>query len=233
MTARWLLLIILLINGVTLYWFNAQKVQRLQLRESGQLSEELPGVEQLQLVRNVPASTRMKTSEQVKSGGQVDERCLVLGPIPEADVIPLKAGLQNVGVALAYWTQEREEISGYWVYLPPFANRQQAQQKLNELQALGVDSFVFETNDLANGISLGMFSNSANADLRKDQLFRMGFRPKVRAATKQVVEHWLAFGLESGSKLAQRFWDDLHKMTTKPEVQEKACHAVASASDFQ
>ncbi len=229
MTVRSILLILLLINAVAFYWFKGQQAQRESIHHARRSAVELPGVKRLNLLREVRADTAYRGAENTEA----DENCLVLGPVSDEMVGGLRDGLQDSGVDFTTARTERKEISGYWVYLPPVANRELAQEKLNELHEQGIDSFVFEGGELVNGISLGIFSSSANASQRKDELSRRGYHPEVQAATREVVEHWLVFALEWRARLSQQFWDDLTEMAAQAEVLEKPCQAVASSGDFQ
>ena len=60
---------------------------------------------------------------------------------------------------------------GYWLHLKPELSRKEALRRLSELQRRGIDSYVIPSGDLANGISLGMFSQQDSA---------VGLQEKIR-----------------------------------------------------
>jgi len=59
---------------------------------------------------------------------------------------------------------------GFWLYLPSQSSRKEVLRRLSELQRQGVDSYIIPDGDLANGISLGMFSQRSRADFLKEKI---------------------------------------------------------------
>lgn len=61
----------------------------------------------------------------------------------------------------------------YQVLLGPYASQTEARTKLEEVTALGVESYVIASGQNANSLSLGVFSSLDNANRRRDELFAM------------------------------------------------------------
>ena len=78
---------------------------------------------------------------------------------------------------------EGEGSSGPWrVYLPPFASREEAQAKLREIRSRGVrDIAVIRDGELANGVSFGVYRETANVQRRVAALERLGYAVRSQA----------------------------------------------------
>jgi hypothetical protein len=69
------------------------------------------------------------------------------------------------------------EGNGWWVHIPPLADRAAADKKSGELRALGVNEyFIVQDGPGRNAISLGVFSNEKGARERLNQLQVQGVR---------------------------------------------------------
>ena len=97
--------------------------------------------------------------------------------------------LQSFGAEVIEVRREARRIAaGYWVYLPPFESRRQADAKLQEIRARGVrDVAVIPGGDLANGISFGIYKNMGNAHRRVAALKEIGQPVRSRATDEEVV----------------------------------------------
>ena len=78
-----------------------------------------------------------------------------------------------------------------WVYLPPLANKKMALRKLKELQKRKIDSFVITEGELANGISLGLFSQQESVDRLIEKLAKKNIAPKVKPLERRRDHIWL------------------------------------------
>ncbi|WIO74512.1 SPOR domain-containing protein [Porticoccaceae bacterium LTM1] len=226
---RWLLLTLLMCNGVMAYWLSGQQEQRQERFKAAPVSSE----KQLMLVSERPAHPEPLDDMVRHRADVVAQKCLLIGPILSQDSAnDLYVGMRAAGLAVEFWQKEREMEAGYWVYLPPYESRELAQRRLNRLLSDGIDSFIFGEGELVNGISLGIYSSSDNASSRKQALERRGIRPQVRLATKTVVEYWLQFPAIDRALLASKFWSDLAEVAPNAEISEKSCEPVASGPDF-
>ncbi len=78
-----------------------------------------------------------------------------------------------------------------WVYLPPLANKKMALRKLKELQKRNVDSFVITEGELANGISLGLFSQQESVDRLLESLAKKKIKALVKPLERKRNQMWL------------------------------------------
>ena len=148
--------------------------------------------------------------------------CLALGPFATP------AAAQQAGDQLRHWQLqpteriEHEPLSAaFQVYLPPLPNKAEAERKRRELTRLGfTDHAVIADDELANGISLGIFSREANARLRLKQLAAKGVRAELHALPGSRALHWLDIrGEIKGGQLGTVAVTDLATHDWGPEIQ--------------
>lgn len=109
--------------------------------------------------------------------------------------------LQSFGAEVIEVRREARRITdSYWVYLPPFESRRQADAKLREIRDRGVrDVAVIPDGDLANGISFGIYKNVDNVHRRVAALEELGHSVRSRAADEKVVEEYVIKARAGGS----------------------------------
>lgn len=117
---------------------------------------------------------------------------------------------------------------GYWVYLEPLSNRREALRMLSELQAKRIDSYVIPRGDLANGISLGMFSKKALSDARVKKMKSIGLEPLVEEIERTYRELWVMLEPGESSKMSQITWDRVMEGINELERRQNYCLDVAS-----
>ena len=117
---------------------------------------------------------------------------------------------------------------GYWVYLTPLPTRQEALRTLGELQSKRIDSYVIPKGDLANGISLGMFSKKALSDARVKEMESIGLSPKVDEIERSYREIWVMLAPGEGSKMSSLTWQRAMEGINGLERRQNYCLDVAS-----
>jgi hypothetical protein len=118
--------------------------------------------------------------------------------------------------------------SGYWLHLPPEKSRKDALRRLSELQSRGIDSYVIPSGSLANGISLGMFSNQERADAMLVNVSAQGYKPKIVSVPREQKEVWAFLSQGEAAKLSDERWAEL--LSTEEYIQKRQilCSDVAS-----
>ena len=99
--------------------------------------------------------------------------------LPAAQVVLVRLGLQSV------INQEAgaEEDRRFWVYYPPLKSAQLAQEKADEIRAMGVDElFIVQDSQWRNAISFGLFQDEQLASALLNDLLEKG----VKGATKAL-----------------------------------------------
>ncbi len=112
--------------------------------------------------------------------------CLEWGPIAakRADAALARLNKFQFGARLAQL--DAPPGSGpYWVYFPPLPSRAAANDKLAQLQGLGIqDIAVVTTGQWQNAISLGLYSKLAIANARVASALKKGVATKIEARGK-------------------------------------------------
>ena len=116
----------------------------------------------------------------------------------------------------------------YWLHLPSLGSRKEALRKLSELQQKGIDSYVIPSGDLANGISLGVFSVEDRAKAMQAKIVNQGYQPEVVAVPKEQREIWLYLAAGESGKLSDEQWVELLSSSKYLQKRQNLCSDVAS-----
>lgn len=128
--------------------------------------------------------------------------CISVGPLSAgAELEQIQKRLQDAGFTSAARSESGEVFVGYWVSLPGFATRAEAEQVLARLQVSGVsDAYILPETHSADGaanvLSLGLFSEQARAETRRDDIAKLGLQPSVQNRTRHGEVHWLDVTLQ-------------------------------------
>lgn len=99
--------------------------------------------------------------------------------LPAAQVVLVRLGLQSE----VKQEQANNEDRRFWVYYPPLKSAELAQEKANEIQAMGVDDlFIVQDSQWRNAISFGLFQDEQLASALLTELQTKG----VKGATKAL-----------------------------------------------
>jgi hypothetical protein len=109
--------------------------------------------------------------------------CVEFGPIGPNDVPRAEDAIAALQAGLKVDGRRPEESAGWWVYIPPLANRPAANQRIAELRRLGIEDFFVIPEDpkFRNAISLGVFRTEDAAKARFDALQKRGVRDAILA----------------------------------------------------
>jgi hypothetical protein len=99
--------------------------------------------------------------------------------LPAAQAVLAGLGVQGVVKQVPTGNEDRR----FWVYYPPLKTAALAQQKVDEIKALGVqDLFIVQDLQWRNAISFGLFQDEQLASTLLDELLKKG----VKGATKSL-----------------------------------------------
>ena len=99
--------------------------------------------------------------------------------LPAAQVVLVRLGLQSD----IKQEQVDNEDRRFWVYYPPLKSAELAQQKADEIKAMGVDElFIVQDSQWRNAISFGLFQDEQLASALLNDLLAKG----VKGATKAL-----------------------------------------------
>ena len=122
---------------------------------------------------------------------------------------------------------------GFWLHLSPLVSRKEALSLLRELQQKQVDSYIIPSGELANGISLGMFSDRSRAQDMEASIKRLGYNPEIAEVSRDQQEIWLYLPQGEAAKLAENRWLELLSAEESLQKRQNLCSDVASLSNFQ
>lgn len=158
---RWIVFALLLANIGLFAWFQiwgrpapveTNRPETVEKGERIRLLREMPEGELAAVEKSRQAGSRSRGSEQ----GEV---CTIVGPFEEEyQGLDIVERLQALQVDAGLREIEMEGDMRYWVFLTPLGSSREAFNRLRELQAGGVDSYVIPKGSLENGISFGIFS---------------------------------------------------------------------------
>jgi hypothetical protein len=118
-----------------------------------------------------------------------------------------------------------ESSKDYWVYLPPFGSRDAALRQFRELQARGLDSYLITQGDLANGVSLGIFSSKDSADSLLERIRAMGYGAELRELIRERRDHWVYVSLQASGLVGDTLLGQLRR--DFPELRQQMLPCVA------
>jgi len=102
--------------------------------------------------------------------------------------------LSSAGAEAEYSEEVRQVLDGYWVMIPPQADRQVARQQLAALQKANVkDTWLMPSGLFKNAISLGLYSRSSRAQSRARTVRNLGFGAKVQPNYDRIAGYRVAY----------------------------------------
>lgn len=121
-----------------------------------------------------------------------DRECYTIGPLNnEDDISALSAWFNAQGSQATLRADERREVVSTWVFLPPLESREAADARVGEMQASNIDDiFVIPRGDMANAISLGLYSQDESLQRRITQLEERGFTPSLLPRYRTATASW-------------------------------------------
>jgi hypothetical protein len=134
-----------------------------------------------------PEKIRVLSGTEVKSlpptkakpaADGVPKACVEWGGFAVAEAPRGEQALDPLALGTRLGQRRTEETAGWWVFIPPQANRAAAQKKAAELKGLGIDDYfvVPEEGKTQWAISLGVFSTEEAARSRLEALRAKGVR---------------------------------------------------------
>lgn len=120
--------------------------------------------------------------------------CVEWGGFAAADALRAEQLLEPLALGPRLAQRRSEETAHWWVYLPPQGSRQNAQRKVEELKALGVEEYFVmqDERQLRWAISLGVFRTEEAAKTRYEALQSIKVRGvQLGERETQVSRTWI------------------------------------------
>jgi len=121
------------------------------------------------------------------------QSCASYGPFPDADAAEKAAArLKQAGVATSEHSVAGKARLGYWVYLPPFGSRKEAEAAAKLLQQKGVKDLYVVTDEAdRNAISLGLYSQHGGAGERQKEIRKVGYKARIAERFRDEPRYWV------------------------------------------
>jgi cell division septation protein DedD len=162
-------------------------------------------------------------------------QCVLVGPFDNNQLAQQALQkLQTKEINAHLYQMELSISSGFQVFLDGFENRAQAKKRLDELQAIGVDSFIVPKGEYINTIALGSFDQESAAKTQLENFAAKGISAKVRESKRPVMELWVALPPETGDTLPDPLRQALGvgKGDKKKEERQILCSTIASSKNI-
>jgi len=193
MKLKWVFATLILANlGLWMWanWYQQQPVLEYRTARAPLGAERMRLLTETGVKLKTRKNTKSANSELTTFTGPV---CLRIGPFTNADLVD-KAHEKLTGWQIGFATRatESNKITIYRVFLPPFATKEAAELKRQQLTRLGFrDHAVIQEEGWQNAISLGLFSVEANAESRVRELVAKGVEAKLQQQDQIRLQHWL------------------------------------------
>ncbi len=172
---------------------------------------------------DAPLSTP-PTSEQPLPGASI---CYRLGPFQDlAAAQKVEQALSAQSLSFARREETKHSVSGYRVYLPPLASKEEAEKQRRELTRLGFkDHALIHDDGMNNAISLGMFAVEANAQTRVKELAQKGIHAKLEPMDQKTQGvYWIELAPVAGAaNLRDRLNAAILQGTSSAAVRDAPC----------
>ena len=237
---RWIILLLLLMNTGYFAWGTYQQSQNRYLKPVAAEPENEQGgrlVLWSESGRNLPKSDLLP--EPVEHKGDVaediesDAQCLVVGPFSSSTrADQMQQRLFSLGISSRERSDSEADGYDHWVHIPPLPSRDAAIRLLRELQGQEIDSFVITQGELANGISLGLFSKEASANKVSSRLLQAGYETRIKQLPRQPQTYWLELAEKNAESITEEMWDNFAREYNGLKILEKNCKGIASGKSI-
>ncbi|MFK8020818.1 MAG: SPOR domain-containing protein [Pseudomonadales bacterium] len=176
----------------------------------------------------------VETGEVSEPQYDAEEQCWMLGPFDENDLAAnVQTRLRATGVQMVVQNISTPVAPDYWVYAVPQDSRQAAVQLLRDLQKRDIDSFIIAEGELENGISLGFFSEDAQAREELDRHKGQSYDVAIKVVPRDIDEFWGVVRINEFEKLSEQAWDRFLEDNGELSLEQNYCDIVATVGNIE
>ncbi len=158
-----------------------------------------------------------------------DALCELVGPFPDEEQAAIFVErLRSIDVLSSVEHIELPAGASYWVHLPPEDSARAAIERLNTLQAQGIESYVIARGELKNAVSLGVFTVERLAQARLAEMKAKGLEAEIRTVQRTQIEVWVEVAPESAENMSDLTWARMLEGLDQQERRQNFCLPVAS-----
>ena len=190
---RWFVYALILANLGVFVWYY-QHVPETPPRASRESKADEDATLSLVLLKEFQQQTDKKTGVR---------QCFSLGPFESKIQAGLASKLLKAESIKADTVMRKDaRRKAYWVLLPPAESREAAKKAIRKLKKNNIsDYFLVATGEMANAISLGVFSKFESAHRRIKQMQELGYTPRFEKVDLPKREYWLDWPRKGGKPL--------------------------------
>lgn len=234
---RWIFVALLICNGIYFLWQSSVGVeQSLRAEPAGTFMEagaQLRVLDSQSSVVDLPAGVAASDLDEGAQTKSLSNICWLIGPFMESlSGRQVVSRLQALDIALQLKVIEFEGESDYWVHIPPQPSREAAIGLLRELQGKNIDGFLIAEGDLANGISLGLFTQKNRAEAVHSQRLEQGYDAHIRIVSRIYTQIWGVFDSGEYGKFSNELWEKIKEGNQGLERRKNFCDKIASVGNL-
>ncbi|SMF45135.1 hypothetical protein SAMN02745866_02926 [Alteromonadaceae bacterium Bs31] len=243
---RWIFFSLLFLNAVLLVW-GMVFASPAPLASSQSAPFKYSDVETLVLLSESTHTDLANVNDFPESGiasGELDTGsappskdenplCEMVGPFKDSGQADLfLERLAAIDISAELKELELPAGSRYQIYLNPEGSHKEALRKLTELQSRKIDSYIIPKGELANGISLGMFSHEDLAEQHLKKMRSLGLKPEKKVIERTYWENWVMLAPGEAAKMSSLAWGRVMEGINDIERRQNFCLDVASQDNI-
>lgn len=224
---RWLFLWLLVLNLFLFVWHQQQAPARV--KEIAPAEAYRAHQHEIKLLSEAPTPAR-RESPPTEVPAQERNVCLFLGGFDqEASALVVEQRLLSLDIQSSVQFVDAAAGVDYWVYMPPLASRPASLRQLRELQSRNIDSYIITVGDLANGISLGIFSRRDSAEGVIGRLREFDYEARIRELPRVHRKYWVRVAAQSRHLVDDGLLAALTRDMTTLQHRQMPCESVATS----
>jgi len=166
---------------------------------------------------------KLKVLEDLKLG---DVECVALGPLEaESDARALAHLLAEQNMAGVVRWEDASQPQSFWVVLPADSDSEAASLMKKLRDAGQGDLWWISEGDLRGDISVGVFRNLENAEVRQKQIQAIGLEAEVVPRKSERKLHWIDLRAEASRRVDLPLVEKLRRKYPGLTVEPRRCPA--------
>ena len=152
------------------------------------------------------------------------EQCFIVGPYAQnIDATSAVMQLKERGLQAKIRSQQEQIAKGYWVYIPPLPNREEAKKMMREMQRNNVESFIVTKGNKTNAVSVGIYGELVAAEARRDELRAKGFAVELEERASTSTEFWVQVPVNSEKEMLSEIEQALANGASGKRLERAPC----------
>jgi hypothetical protein len=255
--ARWLFLILLVLNVLLLAWGYRQSVSpsatppelpasvpslRLLSEQAASANEQGQPEPADEERNNTPSESvedkandeteRQPTRTSLTADAVEETFCVRLGPLrQQIDALDLAMRLTRSGLRADVEMETNQQQSGFWVLIPP--RDEEADFLITNLELVGIrDVWRFTKGELAGFVSVGLYSDRNLAGQRLKELQEKDFQGEIRPRTIEQTQFWVAITRPRGDTSADEVFEEVFNQHPSFSYPPPPCSGIAVSKEI-